>query len=148
MFNKKAGNEPDDTRGKPMTSNTPSTPNPTNDPVSSSSPAAAGAGGAATVLAEGSKFTGKADVTGTFRIEGKAEGNFKAADSLVVGKTGDVKAEVKTRRAVLNGKFRGKIEASDRVELQAGSDVEADLNAKNMVMEDGVSFRGNLKIGG
>ncbi len=146
MFNKKAGNEPEDSRGKPMTSHTPSTPSPTHD--SGASPSPAGAGGAATVLAEGSKFTGKADVTGTFRIEGKAEGNLKAAESLVVGKTGDVKADVKTRRAVLNGKFRGKIEASDRVELQAGSDVEADLNAKNMVMEDGVSFRGNLKIGG
>jgi cytoskeletal protein CcmA (bactofilin family) len=157
MFNKKA-NERDDMPGAtsvPPTASESSgasaaTPTPSSNPApssSSSSTSNAPTSGAVTVLAEGCKFTGTADVSGTFRIEGKAEGTLKAADDLVVGKTGDVKAEVTARRATLNGKLRGKIEATDRVELQTGSDVEADIKAKNMVMEDGVQYRGNLQIG-
>ena len=103
--------------------------------------------GAATVLAEGAKFVGTSNVSGTYRIEGVAEGEIHASESLVVGKTGNVQAKVKTPRAVLNGRFQGKVEASDRVELQAGSRVQGDIKAKNMVMEDGVSFEGNCQIG-
>ncbi len=104
-------------------------------------------GGAATILAEGAKFVGTSNVSGTYRVEGVAEGEIQASESLVVGKTGNVQAKVKTPRAVLNGKFDGKIDASDRVELQAGSRVQGDIKAKNMVMEDGVSFQGNCQIG-
>lgn len=103
--------------------------------------------GAGTVLAEGSRFNGKANVAGTLRVEGEAEGEIETADSLVVGNTGNVQARVQARRAVVNGRFQGKIAAREGVELQAGSQVEADIKAKNMVMEDGVRFRGNCEIG-
>lgn len=105
-------------------------------------------GGAATVLAEGSRFNGKANVAGTIRVEGEAEGEIQAADSLVVGSTGNVQAQVNARRAVINGRFQGKIAAREGVEFQSGSHVDADVKAKNMVMEDGVRFRGNCEIGG
>ncbi|MGH2570470.1 MAG: bactofilin family protein [bacterium] len=104
-------------------------------------------GGAATILAEGAKFVGNCNISGTYRVEGTAEGEIEASESLVVGRTGQVHAKVKTPRAVLNGQFEGKIEASDRVELQAGSRVRADIKARNMVMEDGVQFQGNCQIG-
>jgi cytoskeletal protein CcmA (bactofilin family) len=103
--------------------------------------------GAATVLSEGSKFVGKANVAGTFRVEGSAEGTIETADTLVVGSTGGVQAEVQVRRAVVNGRFQGKINAREGVEFQSGSHVDADVKAKNMVMEDGVRFRGNCEIG-
>ena len=156
MFNKKAnterGESPDGTApSSPGTSSTPATPSGPSPGTGSNAPSASTgppAGGAGTVLAEGSRFKGTADVAGTFRIEGRAEGDLKASEGVVVGKTGNVEADVTTRHAVLNGRFRGKINASDRAELQAGSDVEADVKAKNMVMEDGVQFRGNLQIGG
>jgi cytoskeletal protein CcmA (bactofilin family) len=109
--------------------------------------AAPGVHGASTVLAEGCRFVGKAQVSGTFRVEGEAEGDLQAVESFVVGKSGSVQANVSTRRAILNGTFRGKIEATDRVEMQAGSNVQADVKARNMVMEDGVHFRGNCQIG-
>ena len=161
MFNKKANSEgggPDgmaapSSSGAPSHSTTPSSSpaagksEPSSTGASHGGSASGSASGAATVLAEGCSFQGKADVSGTLRVEGKAEGELKASDSLVVGKTGDVQADVTTRHAVLNGRFRGKITASDRAELQTGSDVEADIKAKNMVMEDGVQFRGNLQIG-
>ncbi len=161
MFNKKANSErgegPDEmaapsSSGASSHSAAPSasTPAGNTEPKATKTPSSspASSGGSGTVLAEGCRFEGKADVSGTLRVEGRAKGDLKASDRLVVGKTGDVQAEVTTRHAVVNGRFRGKIAASDRAELQAGSDIEADIKAKNMVMEDGVQYRGNLEIGG
>jgi len=156
MFNKKP-NSDRDFPGMPSMTPPAYVPDPTplNTPVNSAptattdtpTPAPATAGGAGTFLAEGTTFQGKANIAGTMRIEGKADGDLEATDSIVVGRSGVVQATLKTRRAVLNGRFQGKINASDRVEMQAGSRVEADVHAKNMVMEDGVQFTGNCKIG-
>ncbi|GJM43546.1 MAG: hypothetical protein DHS20C21_03880 [Gemmatimonadota bacterium] len=150
MFNKKTdSNGPTDYNSP---SSTPSGASPSSSPASStsssSSPAASSASnGAATVLAEGCSFDGNAKVAGTLRIEGQADGTLEASDSIVVGKSGIVHATVKTQRAVLNGRFEGKIDAEDCVEMQSGSRVEAEVHARNMVMEDGVQFEGNCKIG-
>ena len=102
---------------------------------------------ASTFLADGSSFTGKAQIAGTMRIEGKADGETRSHREHHRGKSGLVQATLKTRRAVLNGRFNGKIDATDRVELQNGSRVEAEIHAKNMVMEDGVQFSGNCRVG-
>jgi cytoskeletal protein CcmA (bactofilin family) len=147
MFNKKQSTDRDYTGYS--TSTPPSyspEPSPTATPQgeAATSPASPAVG---TFLAEGATFDGKANVTGTMRIEGKADGELEATESIVVGKTGTVHANLKTRRAVLNGRFDGKIDAEDRVELQAGSRVEAEIRAKNMVMEDGVHYTGNCQIG-
>jgi cytoskeletal protein CcmA (bactofilin family) len=156
MFNKKptdyTGSTPDTYAPEP----TPIQNGP-NAPTSYATPAAAAnttttpaatAASAGTFLAEGTSFTGKANIAGTMRIEGKADGELEATESIVVGRTGLVQANLKTRRAVVNGRFQGKIHATDRVEMQSGSRVEADVHAKHMVMEDGVQFRGNCQIGG
>ena len=152
MFNKKPENELGDSASStPATASSSSTTGASSTPSasssSSSSASAAGSSGTSTVLAEGCSFDGTAQVNGTLRIEGEADGNIEATDSVVVGKSGNVHATVKTQRAVINGRFDGKIEAEDCVEMQSGSRVEAEVHARNMVMEDGVQFEGNCKIG-
>ena len=139
MFNKR-NNEREDM-------NTPNEPSNTPNPTPASQPAPATGNAATTVLAEGCQFDGKANVQGTLRVEGNVKGNIDASDSLVVAKSGEVKAEAKVRRAVVNGRFEGKIDAADCVELQSGGRVEAEIKAKNMVMEDGAQFEGHCKIG-
>lgn len=139
MFNKK----PEEQDGNAMTSasNTPSS------APSNTASSASASGSAATVLAEGCSFEGKAEVSGTLRVEGYVEGEITASDNIVVGKSGKMEATVKTRRAVLSGRFNGSIHAEDCVEMQSGSVVEAEIHARNMVMEDGVQFEGKCKIG-
>jgi cytoskeletal protein CcmA (bactofilin family) len=150
MFNKKQTTDRD-TTGVPLTppmytpEPTPLTPTSTSHTDTTTTTTTAT--NASTFLADGTTFTGKAQIAGTMRVEGKADGEMEATESIVVGKTGLVHANLKTRRAVLNGRFSGKIEATDRVELQNGSRVEAEIHAKNMVMEDGVQFSGNCRVG-
>lgn len=157
MFNKKQTTDRDYT-GVPLTPPmyapepthiTPTSQHTTTEPTTTPTPTAStnNASNASTFLADGTTFTGKAQIAGTMRIEGKADGELEATESIIVGKSGLVQANLKTRRAVLNGRFSGKIDAVDRVELQNGSRVEAEIHAKNMVMEDGVQFSGNCRVG-
>ena len=153
MFNKKPMDR--DYPGSPATNPPAYTPEPAppsgyspeTTTASSTTPDPANAPGTGTFLAEGTTFKGKANVAGTMRIEGKADGEIESSEAIVVGKTGNVQANLNTRRAVLSGRFNGKIQATDRVEMQSGSHVEADVHAKNMVMEDGVQYSGNCRIG-
>jgi cytoskeletal protein CcmA (bactofilin family) len=155
MFNKKQTTDRDYT-GVPLTPPSytpepthinPTTTHTTETTTTSTNTTATTSTNASTFLADGSSFTGKAQIAGTMRIEGKADGELEATESIIVGKSGLVQATLKTRRAVLNGRFNGKIDATDRVELQNGSRVEAEIHAKNMVMEDGVQFSGNCRVG-
>ena len=147
MFNKRNPERKDTMNPGDKPDSTPATKNPTSHKPTTPSASGGAPAGASTVLAEGCKFEGQANVEGTFRIEGNVKGKIETTDSLVVAKTGEVEAQIKARRAIVNGRLTGQIHATDRVELQSGGRVDAEIRAKNMVMEDGVRFEGPCQIG-
>lgn len=99
------------------------------------------------ILAQGCKFNGQVEVQGTFRIEGEFEGTIKNPETLVVGKTGVVKASVKVKNAIIGGRIYGNIEAENKIELQGGSHVEGDIKTRRLVIDEGVFFEGNCSMG-
>ncbi len=107
----------------------------------------AASGGNASILGAGSHFTGTIKVKGTLRVEGEFDGEVECQDTLEVGRTGVVKANLKVRDAVIAGKVVGNIAASSRIELQGGSHLEGDIVTKRLVIDEGVFFEGNCKMG-
>jgi cytoskeletal protein CcmA (bactofilin family) len=94
------------------------------------------------ILAQGCRFEGKAEVKGTFRVEGEFKGTMETPESLIIGKTGVVYANVKVKNAIIGGQLFGKIE------LQRGSHIEGDIKTKRLVVDEGVFFEGNCSMGG
>ena len=83
----------------------------------------------------------------TMKIDGNFEGELITDNGdLVIGKTGNVKANVKVRSAVVEGRLDGNIKASDTVELKQNAHLIGDLQAKTLVMEKGVVFVGKCTI--
>ncbi len=103
--------------------------------------------GQTSIIAQGAKFEGSIDVKGTLRIEGEFKGNIGTPESLVVGKTGVVRASVKVKNAIIGGQFYGDIEAENKIELQSGSHLEGDIKTKRLVIDEGVFFEGNCSMG-
>ncbi len=99
------------------------------------------------LLGEGTSFNGTMNVKGSIRIDGECEGKFNVLDTLVVGKPGRVKGEVRAKQAVIGGKVEGKLFATNRVEFQAGASIEGDLVCKLLVIEEGATFDGSCKMG-
>jgi cytoskeletal protein CcmA (bactofilin family) len=100
------------------------------------------------ILAQGCKFDGKVEATGTFRIEGDFKGDIATPENLIIGKTGTVNASVKVKNAIIGGQLFGNIVAENKIELQSGSHVEGDIKTKRLVIDEGVFFEGNCSMGG
>ncbi len=106
-------------------------------------------------MAEGklTSLTSDADIKGTIkfgealRIDGKFDGELITDNGeLVVGKTGDVRANVKVRSAVIEGRVEGNIKASDKVEFKQKAQLMGNLQAKALVIEEGVVFVGKCNV--
>ena len=100
------------------------------------------------ILGKGCKFKGTIEVEGTLRIDAEFEGVVNCPDTLVVGKTGVVKAEINVKNAIVGGKVIGNINATNKIELQSGSHIEGDIHTHRLVIDEGVFFEGSCKMGG
>ncbi|MDH4038084.1 MAG: polymer-forming cytoskeletal protein [Candidatus Krumholzibacteria bacterium] len=99
------------------------------------------------MLGQGCKIKGDIEIQGTMRIDGTFEGNISCPETLIIGKTGVVKGEIKVKNAVIGGKLIGNIAAANKIELQSGSHVEGDIQTGRLVIDEGVFFEGNCKMG-
>jgi len=80
-------------------------------------------------------------------IEGKFDGTLHLpAHCLTVGPQGQVKADVQTSRAVVQGAVTGNITASERIEIRKTGRVLGDLVAPGISIEDGAYFKGSIEI--
>jgi cytoskeletal protein CcmA (bactofilin family) len=102
----------------------------------------AGAGNVASVIADGCSFNGTISVSGSIRVDGRFDGKLSVSDTLVIGKTGKVRAEVEAKVATIAGNLSGEVNAREGVKLQAGSHFEGNIYTKNLVIEEGVYFDG------
>jgi len=98
------------------------------------------------LMGQGSRVSGSLVIQGSIRIDGEFEGRLEATDTLVVGKTGKLVADVKVKRAVIGGAVQGRIEASQRVELQSGSALHGDMVAPSVIIDEGVFFEGRCEM--
>lgn len=96
----------------------------------------------ASIIAAGCSFDGSISVKGSIRVDGEFKGKLQVSETLVVGKSGKLDAEVETQRAAIAGNIKGEINAQEGVKLQAGSHFEGNIYTKNLVIEEGVYFDG------
>lgn len=100
------------------------------------------------ILGQGCKVKGDIELNGTIRVDGDFDGSISCPETLIIGKSGVVKAEVKVKNAIIGGKLVGNIHATNKIELQSGSHVEGDIETGRLVIDEGVFFEGQCKMGG
>ena len=88
-------------------------------------------------------MTGSEDVY----VDGEVEGTVELRDNtLVVGPSGKVRAQVKARSISVSGHLEGKVQASERIEIRKTGSLEGDLVTPRILIEDGAVFRGSIDI--
>jgi cytoskeletal protein CcmA (bactofilin family) len=98
------------------------------------------------IIGSGSIFEGTINVPHSIRIDGSFKGRMQSAESVTVGDTGVVEAEVKAQNAFIFGKIIGNMYVEDRVELHTSAVVLGDLHAKELVINEGAVFNGNCSM--
>jgi cytoskeletal protein CcmA (bactofilin family) len=112
---------------------------------------AGGAGGSEELngfMDEGSELIGELRFRDTFRIDGRLKGKVVSDNTLIVGETAHVDAEIDCGVVSIRGTVSGKVQGRQRIELLSGARVHAALASPRLVIEEGAFFQGECDMSG
>jgi cytoskeletal protein CcmA (bactofilin family) len=100
------------------------------------------------LLGRGTEFTGKLTFDGKVRIDGVFAGEIFSDDTLVIGESAEVTAEIEVAVVIVRGgTVRGNIRARESVEVYAPGRVYGDIAAPQVFIDKGVVFEGQCRMG-
>jgi cytoskeletal protein CcmA (bactofilin family) len=121
-------------------------PRPVNVPSASLSPSLPASGEGRAYLDKGSKVSGKLSFEGPARIDGQVDGEVNAKDSITIGESAVLTAQIKASSVVVAGKVSGDIVASQRIEIRPAAKVLGNLTAPVLVIHEGALFEGHCAM--
>ena len=88
-------------------------------------------------MGEDTVFNGSLNFNGTVRIDGKFNGQVFTDDTLIIGETGHLIAEISAGTIVCMGRIEGTLLASKKVEIHANSRVVGNIKSPALYIELG-----------
>lgn len=80
-------------------------------------------------------------------VDGQVEGTIELqGNSLIIGPSGHVRANINAKGVVVQGKLEGNIRASERAELRKSAVAVGDIVTQRVAIEDGAYFKGKVDI--
>jgi cytoskeletal protein CcmA (bactofilin family) len=99
-------------------------------------------------LGAGSQFEGKLSFSEIVRLDGSFRGEIESSDTLIVGESGEMIAEVKVGSLIFSGRLEGNVTAAGKVELRAPAVVEGNITTPLLEVEPGVRINGQIIMPG
>ena len=100
-----------------------------------------------TIVGDGTRVAGQVSVKGTIRIDGFLEGDVDA-DWVVVGETGKILGNIRSRGVVVGGSVEGNIDAAETVELMGKATMVGEIRAPKLAVSEGAVFDGRSRMKG
>ena len=97
-------------------------------------------------LDRGSKISGKISFEGPARIDGEVDGEINAKDSLLIGESAVVTAQVRAASVSIAGKVSGDIIATQRIEIRPSAKVSGNITAPVLSVQEGAQFEGHCSM--
>lgn len=98
-------------------------------------------------IGEGTTFKGNLSFQGTVRVDGRLDGEIFTKDTLVVGKTAEIKADIHAGALAVGGTVQGNITAEKKIELHSGARLHGNISTPSLVIAEGVIFEGSCTMG-
>ena len=127
----------------------PSNPAPAEKPAMPLRPSPAEARGSAegrAYLDSGSKISGKLLFEGATRIDGQVDGEISAKESLIIGESAVITAQIKANAIIVAGKVSGDITATQRLEIRPSARVIGNLASPVLIVHEGAMFEGHCSM--
>ena len=93
-------------------------------------------------------FKGTLSFEGTVRIDGKFEGVVNTKDTLVIGETGDMQADIDVGTLVCKGNLKGTVVASKKIEMHPASKITGNVQTPAVSIQLGAVLDGHLNMTG
>ncbi|MFQ5697960.1 MAG: polymer-forming cytoskeletal protein [Myxococcota bacterium] len=107
----------------------------------------AGVGSLTAFIDQGSEFSGKLSFRDTVRIDGRFEGEISSDNTLIVGESGTIDANIRSEIVIVSGEVHGDIFASRQVVLHKTARVLGSIDTQSLVIEDGAQLSGSVQMG-
>ena len=113
---------------------------------SSTSSSSSTSGGLTAFIDQGSEFEGKLSFRETGRIDGRFHGEITSENTLIVGESGEIDAEIRSNTVVVSGSVTGNIIAAAKVVLHKTARVDGDIQSPSLVVEEGAMITGKINM--
>lgn len=100
-----------------------------------------------TIIAQGVIVEGDFSSQGDVIIDGEVTGSVKTDQSLRIGESAKIHADISARTAIIAGEVEGNIHIDDRLELLESSRVHGDIQAQILSVAPGASVNGRITMG-
>lgn len=97
-------------------------------------------------LGPGSQFEGKLVFNEIVRLDGAFRGEITSHDTLIVGDSADIQADVQVGTLILSGRFKGNVKAKTRVELRSPAQVDGTIETPSLSVQEGVTLNGTITM--
>lgn len=88
-------------------------------------------------------LSGEEDLTILGKVKGKVD---VKANSVTIGETGHVKADVYGKMIIVEGQVEGNLYGGDQIVLRSSGNVQGNLTAPRVALEDGAQFKGAIDM--
>jgi cytoskeletal protein CcmA (bactofilin family) len=99
-------------------------------------------------LGKGSRIEGKLTFEGSVRLDGHIDGEIEAQETLIIGESAIINAQISAGTVIVKGKVNGDIAGRKRVELRAPGKLIGNITTPSLVIHEGVVFEGHCSMGG
>ena len=99
------------------------------------------------VVASGTTFEGKFSATENVRLDGYIKGEVKCSQRLVMGETGRIEGNVRTKDAIIMGNIEGDLVVEGTLHLKGTAKINGSIQSKFMVVDEGARYVGECRIG-
>jgi cytoskeletal protein CcmA (bactofilin family) len=110
------------------------------------SPAPAAQGGLTAFIDQGSEFEGKLSFKDTVRIDGTFTGEIQSENTLIVGESGEIHAQIRSKSVMISGAVEGDVYASRQLVLHKTARLQGNVESPSIVIEEGAIFNGQVKM--
>ena len=114
--------------------------------VPSTEGATSGAGGLTAFIDQGSSFEGKLSFKDTVRIDGRFTGEIASENTLIVGESGEVEANIRSKSVMISGSVVGDVVATRQLVLHKTARLQGNVETPSIVIEGGAIFNGQIKM--
>lgn len=92
------------------------------------------------------EFNGDIRFKDSFRIDGKFKGRILAGNSLIIGETGELDADIDVGHISINGRVKGTLKAGELIEIFSQGRVIGQMVTPKLIIEEGAFFQGSCMM--
>lgn len=101
----------------------------------------------ATLISEGTTFTGDIKSEADLRVDGSIIGNILSTSKVIVGPSGYVEGNIEGQQADINGKVKGNILVKDLLQLKGQCLVQGNIASAKLQIDPTATFNGQCQMG-